>query len=131
MARKMFAVINVVDDCLHTMESAETAGDLEGRYPPGPFLIVDMNGKSDVPFKEGASMRDLTVDPATGEWSWKLTDVEIADRTKAERHALLRKRVLGLMLAKEMAVTLDPTFGPIVVSLQDQITAIQNEIAPL
>jgi hypothetical protein len=131
MARKKFAVIDVADDCLHTMEAAEAAVDLEGRYPPGIFLIVDMDGKDDVPFKVGAFMQDLTIDMATGEWIWKLNDVEIADRAKAQRHTLLRNRLLTLLVAREMSVTQGPEFGPITLSLEDQIGAIQAEIAPM
>ena len=131
MARKRFAIIDLAKDCVHTMESANEAADLEGMYPPAEYMIVDMEGKDDMPFKAGAYMQDLTIDIATSDWNWKLTDVQIEDRALAERHFLLRKRILGLMTAKEMADVLGAEYVPVSISLQDQITEIQNELGPL
>ena len=126
--RKSFAVVDKATDTFLTMERAEQKADLQTRYPDVDFDLHDMDGKDDIPKKDGAHANDLTVD-ANGEWKWKVTDVEIAQRQNNARKETLRNQLLVLLGQKEQADAQGPEFIDMAVALQARIDDIQAELA--
>lgn len=129
--RKSFAVIRKADDTFVTMQAATKKEVLLALYPTNSFRIHEMNGKDDIPLKDGAFMSDLTVDESTGEWKWKLTDAEIAARKKGKRAKAIRAELVKVHSAKNEAVALGADFADEAARLSGKIATLEAELAGL
>lgn len=125
---KPFAVVRKSDDTFVTMQQAKNKGDLEGKYPPSEFDLFNMTGNNDVPQKEGAFNSDLTVDPSTREWKWKVTDEEIASRAKSKRTDFIKSRIVRLRTYLDKATALGPDFEDEAARLREQIEEAESQL---
>ena len=126
--RTPFAIVDSAEDRFVTMETAMFAADLEMKYPPTEYRIVDMTGKEDVPFLEDTTASDLTVNLA-GEWEWKLLPAEIALRAQENKTTMLRMEQLTLYLRKDQAILLGPDFDYLAPVIQARIDLIEAELS--
>jgi len=126
---KDFAIIKKATDSLLTVERGDSAAALEGRYPPADFSIVDMTGKSEIPWKEGTTTDDLTV--VDGEWSFKVSDAEIATRKKNRRKKTIRRDLVLLKIQKDKATSLGAGFESVLGDIDDKIVSLETELGGL
>lgn len=125
---KPFAIVRKSGDVFVTMQSAKNKNELATKYPPAEFDVYDMKGKDDIPKKDGAFMSDLTVDPVTKDWKWKVTDAEIAARKKTAKDRGLRSQLIKANSEKAMAQSLGPEFSDDVVRLTAKIAELEAEL---
>lgn len=131
MARKkVFAIVHKATDRFRTFERADVESSLYPSYPPAEFFFYDFTGKDEIPKKENASLGDLTIDPATGEWKWSKTDEQFAEERKAERNRRRRLGIVDLKLKADKAQTLGPDFQDIKAEFDVLVAELESAIEP-
>jgi hypothetical protein len=128
------AIINKKKDNLYTVDRAEKINELFRKYPPDIYRFVDITGKGEIPYKNGAEgigpNSQLTMDN-NNDWKWKKTDEQIEIDIKERKILELRYLMVDLVIKKEKAETMGADYITVTTNLLALIIKTQKEIDDL